>query len=497
MTDRASHPLPPLLQSALSWLNAPAGSDALAELPALRRHLADIAELGLPPLQLLNVLELFHVRTGRIEAVLRPLLLEATVPPDRRLRTIGQALIEAHGLLAAGLLRVAREVEPEQLQRPNRQPHRVCTLALDNRRHQLELACLIATVQPADLWLDAQRLYRLARATPLAVDGEQAQRIFKAMTAFACAQPQSGTAREADFLAEYIGNFASAVLIGDERPAGDDAWYWLEELRDLPPAAANRRPPPGGRLLYVDCRPLARLAEGQLAALATGESPPRLGLPARTAGKDYAAALQHAAAHWARPPQREHARHGSHRRLRVCTQIGLLWRLLRGEADHAASEAISEWMMRNESAGGFAIMHIGGPLAGVLPGSALGVCPIDETRWSVCLVRWARSDNPEHVELGLERLASGAHGVRIAFAGGEPVPALLLPPMPTQQRPETLLVARGQYVPGNFTLLDDQAERLRIAPCIAGAPTVQTASVEVFAFVRQLTPADAVAAASP
>jgi len=497
MTDTASHLLPPLLQSALSWLNAPTGSDALVELPALRRHLADIAELGLPPMQLLNVLELFHVRTGRIEAALRPLLLDATVPPDRRLRTIGQALIEARGLLAAGLLRVAREVEPERLVRPNRQPHLVCTLALDNRCHQLELACLIATIQPADLWLDAQRLYRLARATPLSLDGEQAQRIFKAMTAFACAQPQSGTAREADFLAEYIGNFASAVQIGEDRPAGEEAWYWLEELRDLPPAAANRRPPPGGRLLHVDCRPLARLAEGQLAALATGESPPRLGLPARTAGKDYAAALQRAAAHWARPPQREHVRYGSHRRLRVCTQIGVLWRLLRDEADHGAAEALSEWMMRNESAGGFAIMHIGGRFAGVLPGSALGVCLSDETRWSVCLVRWARSDNPEHVELGLERLAPDARGVRVAFAGYGPVPALLLPPMPALQRPESLLVARGQYVPGSFTLLEDQAGRLRIAPCIAGAPTVQTASIEVFAFARQFTPADAVAAASP
>lgn len=492
MTETAAHPLSPLLQSALSWLNAPSSSDTLAELPALRRYLADIIELGLPPLRLLAVLELFHIRNGRIESSLRPLLLEATVPPERRLRTITQALIEARGLLAAGLLRVALEVEPRELMRPNRQPHRVCALALDNCLHQLELSSLISTVTPADLWLNAQRLYRLACTTPVVVDGEQAQRLFKTMVAFACAQPQSDTAREVDFLAEYIASFASAVALSEAPPSDDGAWYWLEELRDLPPAAASRRAPPGGHLLFIDCRALAQLAESQLQALAGGEAPSRLGLPARAAGRDYTEALRRAAKHWAHPPHREHVRHGNHQRLRVCPQFSALWRLLRGQApEEANAAAISEWMMRNESAGGFAIMLVNGQIQGLQPGSALGVRLSNETRWNVCLVRWARSDNPEHVELGLERLAPSARGVQVAFAGRAPIPAMLLPPMPTLDRPETLLVARGQYAPGTFTLIEEEAGRLRIAPCTAGAPTMQTASVEIFAFVREFTPVGA------
>jgi hypothetical protein len=149
-------------------------------------------------------------------------------------------------------------------------------------------------------------------------------------------------------------------------------------------------------------------------------------------------------------------------------------------------------MVLNESASGYAIMHVAGALAGLVAGSAIGLRPASDKPWNICIVRWARSDNPEHIELGLEVIAPQAEAVRIARAGknGETasLPALLLPPLAAIGRGAALLTARGCFAPGPFTLLNESTGRLQLAECTASHLQMHTACVEIFEFDRLRTP---------
>jgi hypothetical protein len=149
-------------------------------------------------------------------------------------------------------------------------------------------------------------------------------------------------------------------------------------------------------------------------------------------------------------------------------------------------------MILNESPSGYAIMHVAGELTGVISGSAIGLRAAKDKPWNICIVRWARSENPEHIELGLELVAPTAQAVRIARHnnGGEqaPIPALLLPPVPALSRGPALLTARGCFESGRFTLLHESSGRVQVAECTTGQLSMHTACVEIFEFDRETLP---------
>jgi hypothetical protein len=73
-----------------------------------------------------------------------------------------------------------------------------------------------------------------------------------------------------------------------------------------------------------------------------------------------------------------------------------------------------------------------------------------DQNWQICLVRWALSENPEHLELGLQILAPKAvpailaqpsHGT--GDTGTEHLRVLILPAIPKLRSGQTLVVATG------------------------------------------------------
>jgi hypothetical protein len=200
------------------------------------------------------------------------------------------------------------------------------------------------------------------------------------------------------------------------------------------------------------------------------------------------------------PPKRHANRRGSTSRVRVSTDLPGLWRHQRGGAAPAANAVgvtATDWMMLNESPGGLAIMHVSGDIHGIAAGSALAVQPAAEQPWGLCLVRWARSDNPEHFELGLELVAAAAEAVRLVRHGDSDgksaedrtVEAFRLPPMAAVKRGEALLVAPGVHQSGGFTLVSENAERIQLTECSPGTLLLRTASIELFEFSRDFSPA--------
>lgn len=490
----------PAIQAALAWLAAPPAEDPLLDLVPLRTHIDALLEARLPPLQALKILELFQPRANRVVDAAKPLLLDAVLPLARRLRNVAQALIEVLGALAAGYIRSLQDADQAKLRGPQRHPNVLANHVLRNLAQQQEITAMISGPAPVDMWAIAQQAFHLRHPvvpveTDLPPENSPAERTLKGMLGFAAAQPESMAPRESAFLVRFLKRYGPAVEISQLRPAQrSDEWFWLEETRDLPPVAMARRPPADiGNVLYFRCTNLGEMTREVITQITDGVAPAAMDLDDEVAFPDFLNVLRRAQERWSAPPRRLFARHRHNYRVHVCANPGPLWQLLHGDLDpeRDASLVSTDWMVLNESAGGYAMMHVAGGISGLVPGGVIGMRAGADRPWSICLVRWARSDNPEHVEIGLELLAPSAEPVRIAPQGrGEinPMPALLLPPIPRMDRGETLLTARGVFRPGRFALIGEIGEQVRVFQCNATGVDIQTSSVEVFGFDRDPSP---------
>lgn len=483
-----------MLQSALAWLVAPPAADPAHDLGPLKLYLNEVAEASIQPLQRLKMLELFQGRVDAASAALMPQLLEASLPLRHRLRAIAFGLNEIHDLLVTGTLRALHAVVPDNLANPARELTPCCLRALQNLLEQQRISLYVATTTPTGLWIQAQEVFHFL-AGIRGTDPAAIEQPFKAMLALAAAQAESFTAKEISFLTDYLRRFAGAVEIRDQPVPPSENWYWLEENRDLPPVAIARRPAPmhGGRLVFYSCATLARVAGQHILQLAQGEASESLGLPPC---EPFACReiLGRAQERWATAPRRHTNRHASHYRVELCTGFDPLWKLMHEPApgaERSAASPITDWMVLNESPSGLALMHIAGTVSDLSPGSALGVRSGPDRLWNIGLIRWARSDNPEHYELGLEMISPSAVPVRIVRPGSDTAPiapALLFPAQPSLDRKEALMTDRAHAGSGPFTLMREWDGKIQLTACQMEQLALQTAKIEILEFTRDFSP---------
>ena len=483
----------PILQSALAWLKAPAG-DPLHDLAALRQYLKEAAEAVIPPAQRLKLLELLQARTDSTSTLLRPRLLDATLPLPHRLRTIAQGLLDVRGLLASAQLSSLHQLGTDPAAVAEQEGAAHCIRVLANLAEQQQIALIVSTTVPNGLWLQAQEAFRLLEKAGGVSDDGAGRDSLKIMLALVAAQPEAFTAREVSFLIEYLRQYGSVVELSPQPSPPLERWYWLEQSRDLPPVAiARRQPPSQGTLLYFSCAALGKIASQHLIQLANGRSPEELQLPANSID-EYREVLVRAQQRWSSVPRRHSHRRPSHYRVEICARIQTLWRLLHDGAPTKVSRdatPITDWMVLNESPSGFALMHVAGTIDDLAPGDALGLRTAPGRPWNIGLIRWARSDNPEHFELGLEMISPTAIPVEIVqprAAESRRCTALLFPAASGLDRSETLMTRRGQLDTGAFTLIRETDHRLQITQCQTHHLVLQTSKIEIFEFRRDFSP---------
>ncbi|MBI4985789.1 MAG: hypothetical protein HZC24_10745 [Rhodocyclales bacterium] len=484
MAKHPKHPqFPPPLSTALAWLAAPPAADPLRDLNPLRKHLTALAALGIPPLQHLKLLELFQERADLVAAALKSLLLDATLPVAKHLRIVAIGLANVHESLTAGYLACLREIPPASLHNLPRCEADLAAAGLTNLSQQFEIVHLVSAPLTSDFWLRACAVFGSAGTDP--APGAHAARLqMKSLLALAAVQPEGFAPRELAFLASYLRLQGAAVEIREASAAHYSGDFWLDPLHGKDPAAGVRLPPTPDATLFYSCAALSRVAGQHLYRLEQGARPEDLGLPPEASAMDNRHALALAAERWLKPRRRQNPRRAHGHRVQLCTRIETLWS---GTDDAAAT--VSDWMIVNEGPGGYAVMHVAGELAGIVAGSAVGMRSAPDKPWGLCVVRWAHSENPEHIEFGLELLAAQAEPVRIARrdAAAAQLPALLLPALPALQRGEALLLAKGCFSPGRFTLIEAGNGRVRVAECSSGSLVLHTACIELFEFVRDFS----------
>lgn len=498
-SERQSAPV----EGALAWLATEPDDDPVADLAALRGHFGRVRDPSVPGAQFASCLEQFDLRVLDICERFRARLLDAPLPLPADLRLPTEGLIDALLDLAAGFQRVLEDVRSRWLGGQRSDAHALIVRAMRLSAEAYLFACMIGAPAPAGFWLRTYAL--LAVAVRIEDEGGEdggktgpALATAQAIMAVAALQPESLTGRELVWVRDYLDGAESETQIGQHRAGDANSLYWMDPEADAPPTALSRRAAPeGDGLFYFNSGALAadvarrlewlelRIAQAEVVGLErdvdllNADGP---ALPAGLTPVEALSLLRRMHERWSAPPHRVAPRRQHEYTVQVCAGLRAIWEMFRrGEAQ----ARIAEWMVCNESPGGYAIMSVSG-VSGVLSaGMVLALRPDAGKPWSLCIVRWIRSDNADQVELGLQVVAHGGTAATIAFRGGDVktiLPALILPPLSGVRHNPAVLVKTGSYASRRFVLVRDLEQRLYVAQGRVISLDMQTANIELLQY---------------
>jgi hypothetical protein len=148
---------------------------------------------------------------------------------------------------------------------------------------------------------------------------------------------------------------------------------------------------------------------------------------------------------WGNPGKRRFPRRNQNYRSDLCLGFDNLCQIYKPESRPIVTSA---WMVTNESPDGYAEMHLSGKTRAVKVGNVAALRTKKGDSWQICIIRWALSENQEHMELGLQILAHQAYAASVALPAKKDAktsyrPALVLPAAPMFRRNEALIVHSG------------------------------------------------------
>ena len=350
-----------------------------------------------------------------------------------------------------------------------------------------EICCLAGCSPPYGFWLLAHGLFH--SACPSGVSAGEPERhnsavaSYKRLLAINTLQPEGFTSTELQQAYALLDEMACMATVGVAAGEAAQSNFWIDYAQDTPPVPIVRRePPPVDGLGFFSAVPLGHHLTTLLDSL--GEQEPDENANAWDVGVDAVrlSLYRRLRERWAMPPRREQARRRSEYSVQVCIGLNPIWRRL---SDPASAGRLAEWTVQNESPGGYAIMRLSGVADTLTSGMPIALRKNTDQPWSICVVRWVRSETPDQLELGLQLVSLAGIPVRIAFRTGAsaagPVRALVLPPLEAVRRHQAILAPLGTYTSRRFVLLHEGA-RLYVAQGRLLSLDMQTTSVELFQF---------------
>lgn len=485
------------------WFAREPADDPVVDLAGLRGHFALLPDAGADAAQLEQYIGQFEVRIQDLCGRFKARLLNAALPlPHGMHAAAGElvaALLEVAGSLR-GLVNVARE-----RWRPSRRtnPQTLAARALGLIHEAFVVAAMGGGGAPAGLWRD---VYGLVRASG-GFDALVAPRAdtaaaclahsVKRLLALAVLQPESLTARELVWANDYLEGAADSGALSAEPLQPVASSFWINPDADTPPVATIRGAVPAiDGLMYFSAFGISRAVSAQMESLkvrlAAAEAdgleqdefllaPDGSGLPVGLTPTEAASLMARMRDRWAVPPNRSQTRRAYQYSVQVCVGLRAIWETVRSTD---ASSRIAEWMVYNESPGGYAIMSVSGVTGSLGAGMAVALRRDADHPWTICIVRWIRSDSPGQVELGLQLLAQACTPVSIGFRGADAhalTPALILPPVVALRRNLAILAPAGSYASRRFVLVQE-GERLYVAQACVLSLDMQTAHAELFQY---------------
>lgn len=469
----------------LTWLATHRDSPDL-ELEGLSTQLQTLRETPLPARQTLKLLEmLFACTTAPLESRIAQ-LCKASIPLPRQIRQQFNLLQEVLDNFALAYESVFESLPHDAA------PQEIC-LTLERTAFclskHLHISHLVAAPPSLGIWQRLHTAFLQIRRSSPDPDHPQLLAPYCEALLLACAQPASFSAQELMFIAHYAQHQARGLEISEQQPEDIKGVFWIDPSRDFPAfALARRLPPPEFKVYYFSCRAVAQQAEAHLQALTQGKSAQSLQLPPLAATPAGKGTLRRLIAFWGNPGKRRFPRRRQSHRATLCSGLHRLWRMLQ-TPDEMTSEDFSQWMITNESPDGYALMHLNGKAGRIRVGDIVALRTETDAgsseRWQICLVRWAISENPEHIEIGLQVLAPEAIPALLAIPSDPgnkaQTSALILPELPPLRNEPVLVVPAGAiHDPNHKLLLLIERANLEIRQVRASGISEQTERVEVF-----------------
>ncbi len=439
------------IHTILQWLSEPPAPLPTDELPLLRANLKALREVDGTLAQRARALDGLYQRSMAVIDRLLPSLADLSLPIPGKSRRVVRSLLDLLQMLADDTLAMVQTTGQALPPSPPISLDLTLWRAINALAQQLMVSHLIASPARSGVWQQlhqtfaSARLQRLHHFVPPSAS-HHAQRIYNAALLLGCAHPASLTARQVLFLAAYFDRFADELEPISAAAAVAPGTFWIDRQRDAPAVScAHKLAPPAMSLDGFSCGRLTRLLRSQIAELERGTPAQAVGLPEYADTPAGLGVLRRLASRWTDTGKRRFQRRRQNHRTVLSSGIDDLWHLCQNEA--ANSLDLSTWMITNESPEGYAVMHVAGKTGTLSVGNVVAVRTGSEQNWQVCLVRWAVSENPEHLELGLQILGPKAVPAVIAQpsekAGTEHLRVLVLPEIPLLRASQLLVVAAG------------------------------------------------------
>ncbi|WP_332672714.1 hypothetical protein [Aromatoleum sp.] len=491
------------LLPVLEWLAAEPDADPVADLTALRGHLTSLPASISSSAEGRECVEQLAARALDACDRFKPRLLDVALPLPRQLNVASVELVAAMLDLAGFFLCLAESIGERRVLARRQDPSAFVSHGLRLVREAFLVSAMGGGVVPSGLWSRAYRLFADSAGDGGADGQPEGERDaaaldFKRLLALAALQPESLTARELAWSDDYLEAAAGAADVSRTPLQPTASAFWIDAGADAGPVAMVRESSPAvAGLLYFSAHGVSRRAASHVAWLSArmadaeteGECrggtellmPDAEGLPVGLTPAEALSLLERMRDRWASPPNRAQSRRAQQYTVEVCAGLRAIWDANRRGAD---SSGIVEWTVYNESPGGYAVMAVAGVAGTLSAGMPIALRRDAGQPWSICLVRWLRSDQPDRAELGLQLIAQSCTPVAVGFRGGDvrmTVPALILPPKAALRRNQAILAPAGTYTSRGFSLVHE-GDRVYVAQARVLSLDMQTANVELFQY---------------
>jgi hypothetical protein len=478
------------IEKTLAWLSVAHKQPDAENTEELLKHVSFLRDTSLPSVQRTQLLDLLAAHTERAIRQELQTLRDISLPVSRKTRLRIKLMLE----LLEALTQDYANTFPALLD-PGKTaviPQTALRRAIMLIAWQIRLYHLIAAPPRQGLWHQLHSCFRTARHAGLAQqpgprNTPSIQRLYLNAILCGIAQPASFSASELEFINTLMEHTNGEIGLSETLTEPAKSTFWIDPDRDLPAHALIRRLP-GSDLapLYFSCTDLVKHLATLRRSLTGGTPPETLSLPEFAGTRLGQGVLRRLEALWGEPAKRKFPRRRQSHRVRLHTGLDAVHKLL---ANEDTGSSCSEWMVTNESPDGFALMHVAGDTMQLRVGDIAAMQahhepPKRNSNRLICMIRWAISENPEHIEIGLQVLAPDAIATHIAQPANPELgklAALILPETPPLRTAQSLVVPPG-LLTGNTRKIVALVEQhnLLIREIRTTQLDEQTSSLEIF-----------------
>ncbi|MCL2874993.1 MAG: hypothetical protein FWF12_01590 [Betaproteobacteria bacterium] len=492
------------MQDVFSWLSSEPGDDLDAEMSELSRCVGNIASAteSISDARCQEVLGLICQRANDVCGRFRPGLLACSLPVSNELHAKAFSLIESLLGLSSQLRVLYDDMRHRKLlARQATGWVELCNYALEVLSETYLLSTLLGAAPPFGLW---QRIhdawissgqYERLKDDSAEPQPSRANLLYRRLLTMSVSQMESLTLREQQWLFDYLETVGGDLLLAHVPLPPEASSYWFDPNQDMSPVACVRRMPEKGvEAVYFSMEEIVHRIDVQILWLEKGLLD--LDVSARKSGDseilevgsailplgltpvEILSLLRRLREQWSITPERIELRVRQHYAVQVCVGLRNVWAMGRN-----APVLATEWTVYNESPGGYAILCVGGVHRSLSAGSIVALRREASQEWTICMVRWVRTDTPQQIELGLQALGQGYTPVLICFRGNDVLtPALMMQRGKGASEYRGLVTEAGTYVSNQFVMVHEAAGNLYLAQGSAFGLDMQTATIEIFQF---------------